>query len=44
MKTDFQEFYDPLALGVVAFLIIVACSVIGWAIWGVIKDIRRNRK
>ncbi len=42
MKTDFQEIYDPLALGLVAFLIILLITVFGIIIWSHFKNRKKE--
>ena len=44
MKTEFQEIFDPIALGIVAFLIVLGLFILGVVIKESIKEYRKKRK
>ena len=43
MKTEFQEIFDPIALGLVAFLIILGLFILGVVIKESLREFK-NRK
>jgi len=44
MKTEFQEIFDPIALGIVAFLVILGLFILGVVINESIKECRKKRE